>query len=176
MEYFLQLFGDLSIGLGVVVICAAVFLAACYKKVETYFSEKAVQEAENNKRINHVIEQAEKYPEWRQQSVNAQERIGGSIEGLEKKIDDITNSVEDLKKSSCEGKALTWRYRILRFSDEILHDEKHSKEHFDQILEDITNYERYCKEHPEFPNNKAEFAIKNIKRIYYMCVNEGTFL
>lgn len=67
-------------------------------------------------------------------------------------------------------------YRILRFDDEIRHGEKHSKEHFDQIIEDIDKYEDYCRDHPKFPNNKVVFAIRNIKNVYQKCTDEGTFL
>ncbi len=84
--------------------------------------------------------------------------------------------MDKLQKSSDEGMALTWRYRILRFDDEVRHDDKHTKEHFDQILEDITKYEKHCKENPDFENNKASLAIDNIKKVYKKCTDEGTFL
>lgn len=51
-----------------------------------------------------------------------------------------------------------------------------TKEHFDQILDDITRYERYCADHPEYENNKAVFAIANIKRVYQKCADENIFL
>ena len=35
---------------------------------------------------------------------------------------------------------------------------------------------RYCASHPDFPNNKAVFAIKNIKRVYQKCTDERIFL
>ena len=36
-----------------------------------------------------------------------------------------------------EREANSCRYRILRFDDEIRHKQKHTKENFDQMLEDI---------------------------------------
>jgi len=33
-------------------------------------------------------------------------------------------------------------------------------------LEDIDIYEKYCDANPDFPNNKAVMAIKNIKDNY----------
>ena len=105
----------------------------------------------------------------RQQSVDIQEKFNTMFSNLDKKID-------KLQCSSDQGMAYTWRYRILRFNDEILHGQKHSKEHFDQILEDVQNYENYCIENPKFPNNKAVFAIRNIKNVYQKCTDEGSFL
>ena len=75
-----------------------------------------------------------------------------------------------------ESLAITARYRIIRFDDEILFHVHHSEEHFDQILEDIERYEKFCMDHPKFPNNKAIGAIDNIKKTYRRCKVEHSFL
>ena len=75
------------------------------------------------------------------------------------------------------NEALTARYRIVSFDDELLHtDRKHSEERFGQILDDIDTYERYCRLHPDFENNKAVHAIRNIERVYDRCKQEGSFV
>lgn len=68
------------------------------------------------------------------------------------------------------------RTRILRFNDEILMDMEHSKEHYDEILEDIDKYEDYCASHPNYENNKAILAIKTIKEEYLYCLEHHKFL
>ena len=152
IEHFIQSFGNISVGQAVIVISAIVFLVMVYNKVTTYISNKAKQ-----------------YPVWHQQSIDIRENLNELISNLDKKID-------KLQCSSDQGMAYTWRYRILRFDDEIRHGEKHSKEHFDQIIEDIDEYEDYCRDHPEFPNSKVVFAIRNIKNVYQKCTDECTFL
>lgn len=169
MEYFLDSFGDITIGNVAILLCAVIFLFGCYKKVGKYFSDKAIQEKEYDERIKKMLSQAKKYPEWHNQSIKIRKDLSDSINNLDKKMD-------KLQKSNDEWLALTWRYRILRFDDEIRHDDKHTKEHFDQILEDITKYERFCKDNPDFENNKAVLAIENIKNVYKKCTNEGSFL
>lgn len=169
IEHFIQSFGDITVGQAVIVISAIVFLVMVYKKVTSYISKKALDEKEKNDRIQEVIDQAKQYPVWHQQSVDIQEKFNTMFSNLDKKID-------KLQCSSDQGMAYTWRYRILRFNDEILHGQKHSKEHFDQILEDVQNYENYCIENPKFQNNKAVFAIRNIKNVYQKCTDEGSFL
>ena len=82
---------------------------------------------------------------------------------MNNKMQNLSDKMDKLSKANGEGMAYTWRYRILRFNDEIIQEVRHTKEHFDQILEDIDNYEKFCKENPDFPNNKAVLAIKNIK-------------
>lgn len=75
-----------------------------------------------------------------------------------------------------ESLAIAARYRIIRFDDEILFHVHHSEEHFDQILEDIDRYEKFCMDHPKFQNNKAVGAIGNIKKTYRRCKVEHSFL
>lgn len=82
----------------------------------------------------------------------------------------------DVLEKLDENSASTCRYRLIRFDDELRHHVKHTQEHFDQILDDITIYERYCKEHPNYPNSKAVLAIENIKETYSKCRKENSFL
>lgn len=176
MDYFLQVFGEVTVGRAAVVIAALVFLAVVGKKAVAYISEKAIRDKQRDARIQKVIDQAEKYPVWHQQSIDIRDHLNGTIRELGDKLDTANKALEEIRKESSENRATTCRYRILRFDDEIRHDERHSKEHFDQILEDITEYETYCSHHQDYKNSKAVLAIENIKRIYQKCTNEGTFL
>ena len=58
------------------------------------------------------------------------------------------------------------RTRILRFNNELIRDIPHTKEDFIDVLADIDDYEAYCREHPEYKNNRALHAIANIGRAY----------
>ena len=75
-----------------------------------------------------------------------------------------------------ERDAILCRSRILLFGDEILHEVRHSKEHFDQILLDISTYEDYCREHPAFENNIARQTIELIQTVYHDCLIQHDFL
>ena len=75
-----------------------------------------------------------------------------------------------------ESEATDARYRILRFDDEIRHHVKHTEEHFNQILGDIDEYERYCSTHPNYKNSKAVLAIENTRRTFERCRRENTIL
>ncbi len=75
-----------------------------------------------------------------------------------------------------ENEITASRYRILRFEDEVRHGFQHTKEHFEQILDDINTYETYCASHPDYRNNRAKFAIEKIKATYRRCTDENTFL
>ncbi len=80
MEQFLELFGDVTIGKVVVLICAGVFLWKCYGKVSGYFKEKSIRDYEQNKQIQEVIELSKNYPIWRKQSMGIQVEMNNKMQ------------------------------------------------------------------------------------------------
>ena len=109
--------------------------------------------------------------------INPWSWLGNTLnKGILTKLEKMENDVAEVKREVGESSAVTSRYRILRFDDEILHNVKHSKEHFDQILLDIDVYENFCKQHEDFKNNLAVMAINHIKQVYEKCSRENSFL
>jgi len=100
-------------------------------------------------------------------------------EKMQSMMDDIKSIKEELNRiweDIEEDKATDARIRILRFSDEIRHGVRHSKEHFDQTNDDIDDYRTYCNDHPDYENNRSVQAIANIERVYQKCLQENDFL
>lgn len=103
--------------------------------------------------------------------------IGRWINGeLIEKVDNLESQFNQMEKNDAEREAKNARFRILRFGDECQQQVLHSQEHFDQIIEDIDQYETYCAEHPNFKNNKAVLTIANIKETYRRRVAANNFL
>lgn len=103
--------------------------------------------------------------------------IGRAINGeVIEKVDALTEDVKKNKDDDDEQWASLSRSHILRFGDDLLHGVRHSKEHFDQILIDISKYEKYCNAHPEYVNSIANETIKQIKTTYQKCLQNNTFL
>lgn len=91
------------------------------------------------------------------------------VEAIEKKLDvHITN---DNRRN-----ADSHRSRILHFNNELLRDLPHTKEEFLEVLAEIDAYEKYCREHPDYPNNRAVLAIENIQEIYRERLKRHDFL
>ena len=176
MDAFLEVFGDITVATVVLIITALVFVWKIYSIIKDHLITKYKQEEEKERKVQEVIEQAAHYPEWHQQSIDIQKKFSDAISSIEKAQHNNLEGLYRLGKMIAENEATTCRYRILRFNDEMLHEEKHSKEHFDQILEDISRYERFCNTHPEYENNKAVLAVKNIKRVYQTCSENNSFL
>lgn len=112
MDNFIDVFGDVTVSRAAVVIAALLFLVGCYRKISKYFRQKAINDYKQNEQIKEVIDQSKHYPEWRQQSIDVQVKLTDQIET-------IIGKMEGLEKANGEGMAYTWRYRILRFNDEV---------------------------------------------------------
>lgn len=91
------------------------------------------------------------------------------------KLDNLKKRIDEHIKTDEEETVKRTRTRLLRFNDEILHGVHHTQEHFDEILEDIDTYERYCNEHTNYPNSKAVMSIENIKKTYRYCFENKCF-
>lgn len=103
--------------------------------------------------------------------------VGRAINGeVLEKVSKLDQEMQGVRTGMAEEKAVNCRARILRFGDECLHGERHTKDHFDQTLRDIAAYERYCEDHPDFENNVTELTSDRIKEIYRHCLANDDFL
>ena len=92
------------------------------------------------------------------------------------KVSALEDKVDNLKHETEEERAVSCRARILRFGDEVLHGQLHTKDHFGQILLDIKKYEDYCRRHPEFKNGVTEPTSERIKAVYLHRLEQNDFL
>ncbi len=97
--------------------------------------------------------------------------IGNALNG-----GDVMAKLEEHIRIDDERDADMHRARILQFNTELLRDAKHTEEDFNEILYNIDCYERYCREHPEYQNNRAVHAIRNIKRVFDERMEKHDFL
>ena len=92
------------------------------------------------------------------------------------KLDKIEQKLDSHCQTDDERYIKQCRTRILRFNDEVIRGMEHTKEHFDDVLDDITEYTRYCANHKDFKNEKAVMAIENVRRVYCQCEEKNNFL
>ncbi len=100
--------------------------------------------------------------------------VGEQISKLDKRMDKIEDTLKEQQSAFAASvdeagrdRAETRRYRILKFGDECTHGQPHTAEMWNNVLDDITEYERYCTEHPEFKNQKTVLTDKLIKDAYH---------
>lgn len=72
--------------------------------------------------------------------------------------------------------AQSYRNKILAFQDNLLIEgsSMFTKEQYDEVIESITFYEKYCEDN-EIDNDKCVLAIRYIKRCYTDCQNNRSF-
>lgn len=94
------------------------------------------------------------------------------IEMTDKKVDDIANTLNTHIVENERERIMDIRNRILAFSDDIRNGVNHSKERYDQILNEILRYNNYCADHPDFPNAAAIHAIAFIEEEYDLRIRD----
>lgn len=102
--------------------------------------------------------------------------LRNKVDAQSHQINALSEKISNVQTEVNENAAMSSRYRILRFDDEIRHKVLHTKEHYDQIIVDIDIYEAFCKRNPDFRNNLAHKAIGNIKRMYDVHNDDNSFL
>jgi hypothetical protein len=104
------------------------------------------------------------------QTMAALEATNTRIDALEKaqasdRAERQRERARDLE-AQAEAAADQAREEILRVSDEIYNGVMHSREFFDQVLDKIDTYERFCGDHKGYQNSKAVTAIARIRQVY----------
>lgn len=90
-------------------------------------------------------------------------------------IGKLSGEIEQVKADADKRDAIQARTHILRFSDELYDHVWHSKEYFEQTLDDIKVYNQFCERHPEFANGRTEAAAEYIRAEYDRITKEHKF-
>lgn len=78
----------------------------------------------------------------------------------------ILEAIQKINNKIDQRIAIECRIRILKFMDEIIEGWEHSKDSYNQIMRDITNYLQYCDEHPQFLNHQTDATIERLEKDY----------
>lgn len=104
-------------------------------------------------------------------------KIGRAINGeVLEKVNTISQDLAEHVKQDDIREAKRQRGKIIDFADELRQGVQHSEENFNRILESITEYNRFCAKHPEFPNDKATLSISYIETVYRKRLENNDFL
>ena len=102
----------------------------------------------------------------------------GKLKEIQDSIADMDEKLKAHIAADDERYAVQCRTRILRFADELINEPQHlhTQGQFDQTLADITEYDRYCHEHPTFRNELTLRSAEIIRKVYEECAREHKFL
>lgn len=104
---------------------------------------------------------------WVGKAINGE--VLGKLGHLERRLDEHIDT--DDKRD-----ADSHRVKILQFNNELLRSIDHTKEEFIEVLAEIDAYEKFCNDHPDYPNNRAVLAIENIRENYKERLKKHDFL
>lgn len=89
-----------------------------------------------------------------------------SQKALVDRVDVLSDKIEAVAESVAETRAIAARVRILRFADEIIGKQVHSRESYVQIFTDIDTYDKFCRSHLDFKNHNTVSATRLINDAY----------
>ena len=98
---------------------------------------------------------------------------------VSEKLAELTKKQNEMENKYDYDRACQARTRILIFNNEVMRNVPHTKDYFDDIIENsIDVYERYYNDpnHKNLKNGIARAAIKNIYRVYDEMIHNNSFL
>ena len=91
------------------------------------------------------------------------------------KVDELLEKFNALDYKVDCNKADDCRRIILNFNGEIKRGIHHDEEQFNEVIRLTDKYETFCRDNPNYPNNKAVIAIENIKNVYKKAYSKNDF-
>ena len=130
--------------------------------------------------LKRKYEKEDKHDEVIEAIKELDEKVDERFETLDERstarFDELNKKIDEVDRKGDERNAVSSRVRILRFSDELMVEKKHSKDSWDQAMSDCDTYEEYCDTHPQFKNNQTEATVKYIKHEYSQRLERHDFL
>lgn len=98
------------------------------------------------------------------------------LDKIEERLNDIEHQNEVQDQQRLEDQAVSARRKIVLAADEIcILPTAHTYEWYNQLMQQIDFYEKYCETHTGFPNEQAVMSIDIIKESYTKHKKEDSF-
>ncbi len=121
LDNFIQLFGDITILQIVEFIIAGSFMIGIYKKVKTFFQQQTKNEIDRqtkekvrDEQIKEALDSVHKYPEYRKQSIEIQQKLQSEINELKSIHKDVIKRLEKQEYDTKEREKNKIRDRLLQ--------------------------------------------------------------
>lgn len=114
MDYFLNFFGSVTVKDVAYFILAASFLVFCGRKISKFFISKYEAEKVKNDQLAEALEAVRKYPEYRQQSINIQQKLEDEISATKELQNDIVKRLKKIEEDSMRRERNKLRDRLLQ--------------------------------------------------------------
>ena len=108
--------------------------------------------------------------------INRHDKKNEKLTAILNKITALEKKVDELDRKDDEQNAISARIRVLRFADDLMEGRERSKESYDQCLEDIDTYEKFCNLNHDFQNGKTVATIAYIRSVYAKRLERHDFI
>ena len=130
--------------------------------------------------LQFLIQRKDSKDEWKSEMVESFKELEAKVMKLDLKIDSnkeaMAKQLNDIRDENQQQNAIQARIRLLRFADEIRLEQLHSKDSYNQALQDANVYEKYCSDHPKFKKNHAVSSIDIIRKTFERRMEKNDFL
>lgn len=113
-DAFLEIFGNVTLADFVQVCLAISFLIFVGKKITNYLLERHEAEKAKDEQLKKALEAVEKYPEWRQQSIDIQKELNDEIREIRKLQEKQTERLDIIEQDTKRRERNRIRENLLR--------------------------------------------------------------
>lgn len=114
LSEFLEVFGNTTVANVITYVLIAIFLLKIYKKVRDYLVKKYEADAEKDKELKEALAAVRKYPEYRKQSIEIQQKLESEIQELRKAQDEHTRRLLLMEENAQRRERNKLRDRLLQ--------------------------------------------------------------
>ena len=94
MDQFIDFFGKITIAQVVGLVLALIFARYVYKEVKKYFINKYEAEKEKDEQLKRALQEVEKYPTYKKQSIDMQNHFQQEIDALKECQKEINENLK----------------------------------------------------------------------------------
>lgn len=114
MDALIEAFGSYSIGSVIVLVAAFIFLYKIYRKAAQAIVEQHDTKKAQDEKIQKILDQESKYPEWRRQSIGIQEKLTDRLDNIEQSQKSVIRRLEEIEAERKRQKCNELRDRLLQ--------------------------------------------------------------
>lgn len=114
LDVFLEVFGNVTLSQVIKVALAIAFLVYTGKKFSEYLVKRHDAETEKDKQLHEALDAVKKYPEYRKQSIEIQQKLEGEIQGIRKAQEESTKRLEKMENDMQRRERNKLRDRLLQ--------------------------------------------------------------
>lgn len=99
-----------------------------------------------------------------------------SFADIPQKVNKLSEDLDKLDREFKDDRAFRWRNMIINRGDRIQDGHKFRREVWEDTMETITNYKKYCDKNPDFKNELATMTIQYLENEFLKAKQSDNFI